>query len=111
MSAHTPGPWFVDRRRDGDSNAIDILAANPEWLRVAAIISDEKEPTEAEHADARLIAAAPDLLAALRLFANIGEYRELCEAMSQCLRVHERAGFLKSFDTAKAVVAKAEGRS
>lgn len=53
MSGHTPGPWHVDddgaiRTRDGR----DVVAAFDHRVVVA-------------DADARLIAAAPDLLAAL----------------------------------------------
>jgi len=37
--------------------------------------------------------APVDVLADLRLLANVGEYRELREAMEACLRPHERNGF------------------
>lgn len=61
MSAHTPGPWFEsENERD------------PEWLirrpDQTAIVM-RKRPQEfvnQDAADARLIAAAPDLLDALR---------------------------------------------
>lgn len=41
-----------------------------------------------------MTAPAPvDVLADLRALANVGEYRELTEAMERCLRPHERGGF------------------
>lgn len=49
-----------------------------------------------------------ELMEAMRGFANIGEYRELREAMANCLRPHERAGFIECFNKARAAYAKAE---
>lgn len=61
MSAHTPGPWSIE---------IDHQTEAPEFIRAyhegemfdIASLSDETENIEA---NARLIAAAPDLLFAL----------------------------------------------
>ena len=87
MSAqHTPGPWHVDPE-------------NPTW------VDDENEccmattgygDDEGDRANARLIAAAPDMLAALRQV------------------VDETAGGMvppstDAIDTARAAIAKAEG--
>lgn len=55
--------------------------------------------------------AAPDLLAALRPFANLGEYGDLRDAFAQCVRPHEREGLREAFAAALAAIAKAEGRS
>lgn len=94
MSAaiHTPGPWTMSRRQN---NMIDIqhamgdvkgaithslcrVQARESWLEEAA-------------ANARLISAAPDLLAALK----------------GVLRVADRQ--TDEFDAARAAIAKAEG--
>ena len=61
MNAHTPGPWVVDRR-------FCILGPD-KWL-IAAV---KKERLAAE-ANALLIAAAPELLAALQEAARQIEY-------------------------------------
>jgi len=68
MSAHTPGPWAVDGTlHSGD---LDVISAEGR----ITMIDDSRatgwnEPTI--KANARLIAAAPDLLAALQIVAGI----------------------------------------
>lgn len=54
-TAHTPGPWFYD-----DSNKSRLII-NSEWAAIASIPYLDAEAV----ANARLIAAAPNLLAAL----------------------------------------------
>lgn len=68
---HTPGPWTVDRAWHIDKGFLRIIR-DPRLERVAMIPDVERELDEAL-ADAHLIAAAPDLLAALRPFANLIE--------------------------------------
>ena len=63
VSAHTPGPW-VAQGRDG----LEVMG--PDFKIVEVDIGEarhqaDREAYEAAQADARLIAAAPDLLAAL----------------------------------------------
>lgn len=69
QAAHTPGPWEVD-----DANGIAaVIAFTPEaWVEVARV---EHGDREARLADARLISAAPDLLAAAKMSL---EYFERC---------------------------------
>jgi len=57
MSSYSPGPWISD----GPPDNIHILEDKPPYNRVCFLTSNG--PTEA---NARLIAAAPDLLAALK---------------------------------------------
>jgi len=74
MSKHTPGPWtFVpDDREDG---ILGVVWG--EGWPIAEIYSDILDPEEAE-ADTRLIAAAPELLAALQgLYADQVDYLTL----------------------------------
>lgn len=82
---HTPGPW----EHDGPPHNI-IVWSSPE-NRICFLTSDG--PTEA---NARLIAAAPDLLAALKEAADF-------------VQPFNRAEDL--LDKIEAVIAKAEGRS
>ena len=56
-AAHTPGPWWIGFDPD-DGKPLEILAINHDH-RVAFLSSDGRL------SDARLIAAAPDLRAAL----------------------------------------------
>jgi hypothetical protein len=59
-SKHTPGPWEID------GSSIFKEGSNQ---RIADILHDGR-PTETMHADMRLIASAPALLAALDYIVN-----------------------------------------
>lgn len=57
---HTPGPWnFYDDSNDGKTNRIEIVATGKTVARIYHSVPAEDLP------NARLIAAAPDLLEAL----------------------------------------------
>jgi hypothetical protein len=92
---HTPGPW----RHEQGAFGLYISAL---WqddvrkrIRVADMPAEEMDP-ETE-ANARLIAAAPELLEALRRFANAMEQRSYPELQGVA-------------SDAFAAIAKAEGR-
>lgn len=57
MSAHTPGPWFIDP--DGFIGDMPDLAIDASGGQVALACGDSNDETLA---NARLIAAAPELL-------------------------------------------------
>lgn len=63
MSNHTPGPWTIEKSTRTDHHII----AGRRWIATAS--NHDFHPTQDENertiANARLIAAAPDLLAAL----------------------------------------------
>jgi len=70
MSAHTPGPWHFAPGADNESdfaNCAGSIKSNSDVhggsYHIARIWDDGPNPK----ADARLIAAAPELLAALKL--------------------------------------------
>lgn len=69
---HTPGPWFVSPKTDvtveGDLNVIQTHGSNVKGYHVAYCASwkDDKETAEEAEANARLMAAAPELLEALQ---------------------------------------------
>lgn len=88
MSNHTPGPW-VTFRLDGEFSIIP--AGRPG--DIAIIEYDHPEGCEQASADAYLIAAAPDMLALLKLALGDAEH-----VLSQ-----------KFWDDVRAVVGKAEG--
>jgi hypothetical protein len=76
MSAHTPGPWCV---RDLPTAQRYIGPSNDGGApSVAFVLSRVNVPNERLDADARLIAAAPDLLAALQgLHDDVADYIKL----------------------------------
>lgn len=71
MSAHTPGPWIIDESPAGnDDEPITISAEDPkddQMFVLASIWGEDcdEEETPMTRANAKLIAAAPDLLAEL----------------------------------------------
>jgi hypothetical protein len=89
MSKHTPGPWFVEShgryRVASITSTTGIYADAPPLMQTAP--------------DARLIAAAPDLLDALK---RISEFR-LQDFMGPCHMAMECVA------VAKSAIAKAEG--
>ena len=105
MSKHTPGSWCV--RNIPTGQRFIGPSSDGSAPSVAMVMSRVNVPDERLAADARLIAAAPDLLAALRTFANLGEYRELRDAFAACVRPHERDGLLNAFADARAAILKA----
>jgi hypothetical protein len=87
MSGHTPGPWLTDVDVSGWSVGTEdkfIAFTNGEH-------SDEDISPNEEAANARLMAAAPDLLEALKRVCSHG-YRSSPD-----------------WDNARAAIAKAEG--
>lgn len=106
MSAHTPGPW--------EAQQFEERTDRPDrWGVVSKHYSDEEPGICADHSkawrlseeDARLIAAAPDLLASLRAMATALH-------MAQILMKEQRTRDLarELVADARAAIAKAEGR-
>lgn len=98
----TPGPWVAGEADEfGDHN----ITRAGEVLAIAAVVSNMRAPGEVE-ANARLIAAAPELL------ASVIELLEPLERASAALA--EQGKFLNdagesAFDRARAAIAKATG--
>jgi hypothetical protein len=99
MTSHTPGPWIVENGlqvwRDGPSAARSPRICT---LRNAADPVDQL-PADQMAANARLIAAAPDMCEALKTLLFNCRHGNGLEAQYQAL------------DKAESALAKAEGRS
>lgn len=71
---HTPGPWRAVDRTTREMKLRDLVIEGPDGIELASLyVSDGADdpvwlPIEA---NARLIAAAPDLLAACRVFVSM----------------------------------------
>jgi hypothetical protein len=88
MRKHTPGPWVVyDDSNDGKTNRIEIAARGKTVARIYHSVPAEDLP------NARLIAAAPELLAALKNLTTARDWN------SYGMALHN----------ARAAIAKAEG--
>jgi hypothetical protein len=73
MSKHTPGPWFVVNIGADDEPMMSVKAARiagQEPRHEVAICATGDSPQEMEDANARLIAAAPELLEALEMLMD-----------------------------------------
>ena len=64
---HTPGPWVIDSDGDGKANAI-VTSTHLASLDddICEVYGGNKDDDDIRKANASLIAAAPDLLEALR---------------------------------------------
>lgn len=120
---HTPGPWQVLAGEPGDRSSRTIVALTP-YRKIASVrVDGAVQPLPCEEADARLIAAAPDLLAALeecRLW--LGSDEPMPTAKMWELGAIVRAAITKAkgradaeepttVQEARAAIAKAEGRA
>lgn len=81
---HTPGPWVVDgdvirgdQQRNGSISVASMLDVSYPYGRRAG---------ESKHANARLIAAAPDLLDALKGLLGITDFHELFGSKTEAAR-------------------------
>lgn len=96
MSTHTPGPWYLMPTAGHDMHGQSAIAQEATGNTVA-VAYDGK-------ADARLLAAAPELLEALRWFAD-----ELPSIIRTNCPLGVPMSVLKAHDIARAAIAKAEG--
>ena len=99
MNGHTPGPWKAEQNGDGHATTGLVLAEDP--YGVVATVSRRWQDCETQTADARLIAAAPDLLEALKVMTDVAEKAIIAsgtDAEFAAIRVA----------AARAVIAKAE---
>ena len=95
-SAHTPGPWKAEKLDDSDTGAT-------QWYVLAVEGSDDSKPAIAEipgdkPKDARLIAAAPDLLEACKML--------MVSTIDASLPLNQYVEIVKQ---GKDAIAKAEG--
>jgi hypothetical protein len=104
VSKHTPGPWYVeDRRPGGGVMQVQAPYQGPGSSYCVASINYWRDV----EANARLIAAAPEMLDALKLASQeLSQYLDL----QRILDYREyAAGTQKKLDEITALIAKAEG--
>lgn len=109
MNAHTPGPWFVEANQFGRETYFDVFAPIKDTQRADDVYLEAPEDAQlvarVEVADdgsvARLIAAAPDLLAAL----------EFCVQAIRTAGLETVPGGIcaQAAEEARAAIAKARG--
>lgn len=95
MNKHTPGPWAID----WNIGRLDIHSSGPLIATVPRNVRDDEADRVAQQ-NARLIAAAPELLSAL-------------QAIVTSLADHDDEGMIEHAEqmvTARAAIAKATGK-
>lgn len=121
---HTQGPWRIedgttviwsDNAYDSGTNSVGCIvarAAHPSTFRSSRPTADEQD------ANARLIAAAPDLLEALKAFVDMIEdsmsgsfHRDVGPFVAGVTDLELRPDGSFKLSDARAAITKAEGRS
>ena len=97
---HTPGPWKVKIKK----NSMRILGADN--LSVANISHKGKREEEQKLLDLRLIAAAPELLVALKNLLDLARFHLCIEDNSQELT----GEYMDALAQSDAAILKARGR-
>ena len=91
----TLGPWKLERDR---ANSLSLYGDDDTFI--GEVYLDQDEPSQEETANVLLLAAAPDLLAALRWIADHGD-----------TGAGGRPAYHDMRDRARKAIAKAEGRN
>ena len=98
--SHTPGPWTDDYIND--PYAGDYIAISGQASRICNVLTTQN--------DARLIAAAPDLLAACEFFVGVFDTLRNAGALVQLDAIGgDSDGVIFVLDQARAAIAKASG--
>lgn len=94
---HTPGPWAATFYDEGSDDSVAEISARSGTMQICEQVRFGEE----DKANFRLIAAAPELLAALKLCAEFIESLPYEPSL---------APSTKAQDAARDAIAKAEGR-
>jgi len=98
-SKHTPGPWWIEKDgSDENNNEVNVINGSDGTMIVYG---------QANDADARLIAAAPELLDALQYLA--ADFRSVVNSEFATHRNHDPAKYDPAYSKAMAAIAKAIG--
>ena len=105
MSGHTPGPWTYDGTV-AFSDRPDLPCVVDEYRLVVAQCWDDGHTDDECEANARLIAAAPELLEALE---DAAEAFRIVAEVAEDLRMEGLESFREREAAARAAIARARG--
>ncbi|HEV8639415.1 MAG TPA: hypothetical protein VG370_34840 [Chloroflexota bacterium] len=112
MAAHTPGPWHFEPDRFDRIYGGEVIKAGEPGIQAfpVAVVCDfnRYDRDDERTANARLIAAAPDLLAALRALLAVDDEPCRFDHHGYCQAHHVSAPCIVG--QARAAVAKAAGQ-
>ena len=105
MNKHTPGPWFAVA--DKGQTIIRTSRSSAAFSPLAIVKGDKRDTIKDQEANARLIAAAPDLLEAAQLALQIAEswIHDQLDGTSSI------DGALLHLDPVRAAIARARGEA
>ena len=86
---HTPGPWHINEHTSGPAFDATRVYIDSGLIQVA--IAERRADSLEQWANARLIAAAPELLEALKLFTSVMHSKVTGETEDDALFQGERA--------------------
>jgi len=108
---HTPGPWVANVENAGNGlNVHDVKSGNYICHTVTTAVSKKNEPIQKEEAfaNAQLIAAAPELLAALGPLLARAEVDYIVN-YEQAVGNGDGDAYLAELEAARAALQKARG--
>ena len=109
MSKHTPGPWTALKENRGaipeHFRPWSVVAVHPELRKECVICRLPDESQQLGQANARLIAAAPDLLAALEAIVSHAD-----AGRTVTLTLDDGMPRIADCDAARAAIQKARGK-
>jgi hypothetical protein len=100
---HTPGPWLIQQGDEWTDGIVTLHGHNEDGTPIYWTVASYNRQRDEAKANARLIAAAPELLAALKDIYSGWKY--LRETHGDLYGV----GWDRSQEKAEAAIAKAEG--
>ena len=103
MNKHTPGPWWLGRDQSHFGSLTSIIGGSDSTGGIRSVAEVGGPDIDEAEANARLIAAAPDLLTACREFVR---FAELPNVVDRGDYIRYQA---KAIGAARAAIAKAEG--
>lgn len=104
MSEHTPGPWYASRDEGSQYHFVSTSTVVVADTRACIAATGEELAESVSESNARLIAAAPDMLAALEDIAN-----DLGDLMRHCNKEGNAEQARLAWAQARDVIAEARG--
>lgn len=109
QAKHTPGPWYVSGDKILATRTKDGCESTLQWANVVGKIGGVPYgPPDEDKANAQLIGAAPEMLAALRVTLHRAEQARHSSEQLGPIAAEWLDGIISE---ARAAIAKAEGRA
>jgi hypothetical protein len=96
MAGHTPGPWYCSP--EADLHRIGVYTGKNEETIICDVSDEDLTRDEECEANAYLIAAAPEMLAALRQFEAWDQDPHASETAAALMRREVHAAIAKATD-------------